>query len=186
MKNVEKLTLYHGSYIIVQNPDVSLCRQGKDFGRGFYLTTSRMQAISFAKTSVRKAIGNRIIPKDTKYGYVSQFTIDSFDGLEVFGFENADTEWLHCVVAHRKSMGMEAEIAKWLQYDVMYGKIANDNTNLVITAYIDGIYGTIGSEKADNIAISFLEPENLKDQFCFRTTRALEMLKYVGNESILL
>ena len=49
------MTLYHGSYCEVREPDLSKCSKMKDFGRGFYLTTSRAQAESFVKTSIAKA-----------------------------------------------------------------------------------------------------------------------------------
>ena len=35
------LLLYHGSYCIVENPDLQKCAFYKDFGQGFYLTTGR-------------------------------------------------------------------------------------------------------------------------------------------------
>ena len=48
------LILYHGSYCEVKKPDLSMCAKRKDFGQGFYLTTSREQAESFVKTSIVK------------------------------------------------------------------------------------------------------------------------------------
>ena len=45
MKNLEDgMILYHGSYCVVKNPDLEKCAMYKDFGRGFYLTTSKEQA----------------------------------------------------------------------------------------------------------------------------------------------
>ena len=42
MKNLEnRMVLYHGSYCVVENPDLEKCAAFKDFGRGFYLTTSK-------------------------------------------------------------------------------------------------------------------------------------------------
>ena len=42
MKNLENgMVLYHGSYCVVENPDLEKCAAFKDFGRGFYLTTSK-------------------------------------------------------------------------------------------------------------------------------------------------
>ena len=73
---------------------------------------------------------------------------------------------------------------KWDKYDIIAGKIANDNTNLVITVYMDGLYGEIGSERADTIAIQFLEPDNLKDQLCFRTEKAVRTLNFIKSERI--
>ena len=36
--------LYHGSYCEVKEPDLAKCAKKKDFGQGFYLTTSKEQA----------------------------------------------------------------------------------------------------------------------------------------------
>ena len=36
--------LYHGSYCEVKEPDLDKCAKRKDFGQGFYLTTSKEQA----------------------------------------------------------------------------------------------------------------------------------------------
>ena len=41
--------LYHGSYTAVERPSLEKCARFKDFGRGFYLTTSVEQARSFAR-----------------------------------------------------------------------------------------------------------------------------------------
>ncbi len=38
------IILYHGSYCVVEKPDLEKCALYKDFGRGFYLTTSKEQA----------------------------------------------------------------------------------------------------------------------------------------------
>ena len=37
------LILYHGSYCEVKEPDLKKCAKKKDFGQGFYLTTSKEQ-----------------------------------------------------------------------------------------------------------------------------------------------
>lgn len=43
------LLLYHGSYCEVKKPDIERCAKNKDFGQGFYLTSSKEQAVSFLK-----------------------------------------------------------------------------------------------------------------------------------------
>ena len=48
--------LYHGSYCEVKEPELAKCAKRKDFGQGFYLTTSKEQAESFLRTSIAKAI----------------------------------------------------------------------------------------------------------------------------------
>ena len=37
------VVLYHGSYCEVRSPDLGMCAKYKDFGRGFYLTSSLEQ-----------------------------------------------------------------------------------------------------------------------------------------------
>lgn len=179
------ITVYHGSYIEVVAPDNNKCRYGKDFGRGFYVTTDREQAIRFTRTAVKKAISDRLIDPQATEGVLNEYTLaDDLSDLNAYEFTDADAQWLHCVVAHRKKNSFEDEVAKWKNYDVISGKIANENTNLVITAYMDGAYGDPGSDRADRIAIDFLEPDNLKDQICFRTPQSIKALSFVGSEKI--
>lgn len=179
-----KTILYHGSYCIVQTPDLSLCNMDKDFGQGFYLTTSRGQAAKFVSTSIKKAIARKIVPPSYHRGFISQFEFDGIDNLSCHVFQNADASWLHCVAAHRKKGCIEGELEKWANYDLICGKIANDQTNTVIAAYIDEVYGPIASERATELAIEFLEPEKLKDQWSFKTQKSIESLTFISSEEV--
>jgi hypothetical protein len=174
--------IYHGSYIVVDKPDLAKCQKGKDFGQGFYLTTDINQARRFVKSSIGKAIKNSTEVPDTSKGYLSVYRIDQYDDLLIYEFETANSEWLHCVAAHRMRGILPGELEKWVKYDIIAGKIANDTTNQVITAYINGVYGEVGSEIADETAIRLLKPEKLTDQICIRTKKAIEKLKYIGFE----
>ncbi len=180
------LKVYHGSYIVVDRPDLRKCRSGKDFGVGFYVTTDPEQARRFVKLSVGKARKNGILLERNDSGYVSEYEITDLRGISCFEFSGADREWLHCVAAHRKEPLLIGELEKWKSYEMIAGKIANDNTNRVLTGYINGLYGEVGSEAADSIAISLLIPEKLTDQICFRTVSAIKTLKYVGFEEVAL
>lgn len=177
-------TLFHGSYVPVRTPDLSKCEEGKDFGKGFYVTTDKAQACRFVKSAVGKAIKNGIADVNPKQGFVSEYSYHELDGLRIHIFEDADREWLHCVAGHRKKGLLTSAVDKWKDYDIIAGKIANDNTNQVITAYINGLYGEIGSETADKMAISLLMPERLTNQICFRTKKSLKTIKYINNELV--
>ena len=96
--------LYHGSYCEVKEPDLAKCAKRKDFGQGFYLTTSKEQAESFLRTSIAKAIATGTIEEGQKFGYISTFEFKLSGNLETHIFENADVDWLHCIAAHRKKM----------------------------------------------------------------------------------
>lgn len=180
------VVLYHGSYTIVRHPDLSKCRGEKDFGRGFYLTTSHEQAQRFVKSSVGKAIPRGLVPKGAREGYVSKFVFHDLPekDLRIYEFPAADPEWLSCIVAHRQPDFHPAEQNQWKQYDVLAGKIANDNTNPVILAYMSGLYGQVGSEGAMAQAIQLLLPFRLKNQVCFRTEKSLGTLTFIGSEAV--
>ena len=102
--------LYHGSYCEVRNPDISKCRKGKDFGRGFYLTSSKEQAVSFVKSSIVKASSAGIIDSNQNYGFVTEFMPQNIKELHVHIYQNADSEWLHCIAAHRKKDAFQAKL----------------------------------------------------------------------------
>jgi hypothetical protein len=65
------MLLYHGSYTAVNRPDLSKCAAKKDFGKGFYLTTSKKQAEDFVRASIKKAIAQGLIIPKQNYGFVS-------------------------------------------------------------------------------------------------------------------
>ncbi len=183
----DNIILYHGSYCEVTTPDLSKCSKFKDFGQGFYLTSSFKQAENFSKISLTKAISNNIVPNSQTYGVVSSFMLKDIHSLKIMSFPTANTEWLHCIVSHRSRNTLLKAIAKPIEnYDIIGGKIANDSTNSTITAYMSGLFGETGSLSADNICISLLLPERLQDQFCFRTDKALKCLTFIESKKIYL
>lgn len=103
--------------------------------------------------------------------------------IKIKVYPDADVEWLHCIVAHRRKSAFRNILEENLKYDIIGGKIANDATNLTLVAYMSGAYGVMGSSGADEFCISLLLPERLKDQFCFRTDLALQRLTFVGSEN---
>lgn len=177
------ITLYHGSYVVVREPDLMRCKPRKDFGRGFYLTSSRAQAESFARTVAQRS--NRRHPESSQaYGMLSLFTFKPSENLHVKVFSAADAEWLHCVAAHRGARSMATVVDELATYDVIAGKVANDQTNATLLAYIGGLYGKPGDSFADETCIRLLIPNRLQDQACFRTNRALRCLSFAGSERV--
>lgn len=176
--------LYHGSYCEVQTPDLKKCAKYKDFGQGFYLTTSKEQAQNFAKISSRKATANGIAEEPLEYGFVSSFQFQFAEKLSIKSFPTSNTDWLHCVVSHRRREMFSRLVQDSQNYDIVAGKVANDNTNATITAYMAGVFGEVGTESADDICISLLLPERLQNQYCFRTEKALCCLTFVESEQL--
>ena len=90
LKLKDGLILYHGSYCEVKEPDLAKCAKRKDFGQGFYLTTSKEQAASFLKTSIAKAIAAGKIEENQNFGYISTYEIKLLKELQIHVFEEAD------------------------------------------------------------------------------------------------
>lgn len=178
------MLLYHGSYCEVKVPELEKCADFKDFGKGFYLTSSRKQAENFINTSLKKAKARGIIAEDQSYGLISTFCYRRRECVTEFIFRDADADWLHCVVGHRKANTFPDIVKEMKKYDIIAGKIADDATNVTILTYLIGAYGTVGSREADDFCIGRLLPERLKNQFCFRTDEGLKCLSFVGSERI--
>lgn len=177
------MLLFHGSYTPIEEISLDQCTYGKDFGRGFYLTSDVNQAKRFIKTSVNKAIAFGLIDPGRNYGYVSSFRYHKPEqDISSYTFEKADKEWLWFVSMNRRRQLAEVLAGKTnpqiAKSDIIIGKIANDTTNPVITTYLNGLYGDILSEKAIKIAIDQLMPEHLIDQYCFLTQRAIDCVEF--------
>lgn len=175
------MLLYHGSYTKILQIDLEQCADGKDFGKGFYLSDDLAQARSFIPRAIQKAVRNNIIPKNTHRGYVSVFRyIGNDSSFPVYEFDTANREWLWFVSLNRREK--MASILKdkvnpaALTAEIIIGKIANDTTNPTITAWLSGLYGPVEQEQSANIAVELLLPNRLKDQYCFRTQQAVNCL----------
>ncbi len=153
-----KMYLYHGSNVGVKNPRIIVSDRRLDFGTGFYLTSSYEQAERWAKlTTARRKSGRETI---------TVFEIDKtiLKQLNVLFFDKPDVDWLRYAANNRNNENASDE------YDIVIGPVANDRTAPVIAAYFAGIY----DEKE---TLKRLLPQKLKDQYAFKTARALKNLK---------
>lgn len=178
------MILYHGSYCAVPEPDLNQCSPYKDFGLGFYVTTSKEQAVRFIPSAIRKAVRFGTIPAETSCGVVTTYRFTLSDRLKRKEYRTADKEWLHCIAAHRKPGAFEEVRNELKALDIIAGKIANDQTNAALTTYLAGLFGELGSDEADNTCIRRLLPDRLENQICLRTPAALALLHYEGEETI--
>ena len=178
----ECMHLYHSSYIEVKNIDLSLCLPGKDFGKGFYLTSSLNQAKNFIKITVNRAISRNLISSNIDFGYISTFRTKATNNLKIKKFDSATKEWLHFIAGNRDSNLFPELFDEYKKYDIIIGKIANDRTAATLQLYIAGAFGEPGTETADRIAIETLLPNRLENQFCFKTEKAISILEYIKSE----
>lgn len=130
-----------------------------DFGPGFYLTSDFDQAKKWAM----RTASNR----GEESPMVSVFDIDedTLQGLDVLTFDSPDKEWLRYISANRTGQTAVS------YYDVIIGPVANDQSIRTINNYLRGYF-------SEEIAIQLLLPQKLKDQYAFKTERALKQLKF--------
>lgn len=161
-----KMIFYHGSNTCVTEPKLLFSKRFLDFGHGFYLTTDLEQATKWAfRTATNRGEGTPT---------VSVFQMDDCDffKLEVLSFEAANLEWLRFISANRSGDSRCCE-----PYDIIYGPVADDQAARTINNYLKGYFN-------ENIAIQLLLPQKLKDQYLFRTERALSMLHFVEEKRL--
>lgn len=184
MKLKNGMYLYHGSYAPIETIDLSLCLEGKDFGKGFYLTSDFEQARSFVKNSIKKAKNMNMISDEVNHGYVTTFQyVEQKESCTTFTFDDTNKEWLWYVAMNRRNQLSEIlkdDISsRLLNAEIVIGKIANDRTNPTITAYLNGLYGDIKSDESIQFTIKQLMPNKLKDQYCFKSEKAISCLDFV-------
>jgi len=82
------MKVYHGSYMPIQEIDLSKCEIGKDFGQGFYVTKIKEQAQFWAE---RKGLDNGT------QGYVTAFEFNEnafqYFKLKTLRFTGYDDNW---------------------------------------------------------------------------------------------
>ena len=159
-----KMTLYHGSDCLFEEIDLTKSLGKRDFGTGFYTTTISSQAESWAKS--------RKLRNQSEHAYVYVYEIDVPENtLLIKTFDGLSVEWLNTVRDNRKLGGVQHN------YDIMIGPVANDNTMLTVTRYIQGTY------TADE-ALRRLAYANVNDQVSFHTEKALQYVRFIRRYTV--
>lgn len=121
------MIVYHGSNVIVRDPDIEHSFRPLDFGKGFYVTAVKEQAERWARRKADIC--------DTDKAIVTVYNMaEDFDGLIWKCFEEDLTEWIDFVCQCRD------EEKGYLQYDLIKGKVANDRVFRVVDMYRSGIW----------------------------------------------
>ena len=159
------MLLYHGSNLTVSKPILISSKRLLDFGAGFYTTSSFEQAKKWAlRTAYNRGTGDAV---------VSIYRIDQkqLNDLEKLIFPTANREWLRFIAANRK----DEYISK--KYDLIIGPVANDQVIRTVNDYLSGYF-------SEDIAIQLLLPQKLKDQYAFKTEKALELLEFTESKTV--
>ncbi len=147
------MTVYHGGYQPIDQPEIRTGRNTKDFGTGFYCTIIKEQAQRWAR----------------RYdsGIVSIYDVVMNMNLKIKEFKEMSEEWLDFII--------ECRSGKSHDYDIVIGAMADDQIYNYISDYMDG---TITREQFWVLA-KFKYPTH---QIVFCSNEALNCLRYRGYE----
>ena len=161
------MIVYHGSTMIVERPDVKHSYRPLDFGKGFYVTAVKEQAVRWAR---RKAD----IEKCDR-AFISMYHMSSkTEGLKIKTFAEDLVEWIDFVCDCRD--GNEG----YLAYDLITGKVANDKVFRVVDMYHSQIWDRDRALKEIRFYPNY-------DQTAFVTQTAIDkLLSYDSYEEVIL
>ena len=156
------MILYHGSFVVVDKPDLLHSRPNVDFGKGFYVTPIYEQAEKWSKR-FKKLGKDGII---TSY----KFDVSAYKTLKVLSFETYSEDWLNFILNCRK--GQDST-----DYDLVIGGVANDKVFNTVELFFDGLI-----DKTE--AIKRLQYEKPNLQIAFRSNEALSYLGFEGSNKL--
>lgn len=150
-----KIIIYHGSYEIVQYPNIIVGKNTKDFSYGFYCTRIKEEAekwVSKYKTPV-----------------INSYELADISDLKVKVFEEYNEEWLDFIV-HCRNGGEH-------DYDVVEGFMCDDTILDNLEEYINGYIDK--SRFLDMMKFNWSD-----NQISFHTVKALKRIKFISSEKI--
>jgi hypothetical protein len=159
------MIVYHGSYCIVDKPNIKFSRDALDFGKGFYVTNIKEQAINWT---------NRFKLKGQKaYLNIYELPIEKIKiEYKVKEFEYYDNEWLDFILECRNGSSI------FTNYDVLIGGIADDRVYNTMELYEDRL---ISKEEALK-RLKFYKPNN---QICIVNQNVIDTyLRYIESKEV--
>ena len=157
--------IYHGSFEVVESPEIRQPNRSLDYGSGFYTTTSYEQA--------KKLVERRMKDKGMAVGYVNVYELNdiALENMKVLSFEKPTVEWVNFVMKNRTERGFSHD------YDIVYGPVADDSVYTQFTLYEGGIISM-------TTLIQELKTYKLVDQFLFHTEKSLTAIKFIESIEI--
>ena len=150
------MTLYHGSNVKVEKPEILVMGFYKDFGYGFYCTSFEKQAQKWALTKR----GNSV---------VSTYSFQKDESLKTLSFPEMSEDWLDFVINCRQGIKHD--------YDIVEGPMADDQ----IWDYIEDLMDGTITKEAFWVLVKFKFPTH---QIVFCTPESLSTLKFERSYSL--
>jgi hypothetical protein len=161
------MLLYHGSNCLIDTICLDKCKPFKDFGKGFYITEIKGQALKMAQRTARM-FGGIPVMND----FVLDETVFSDTAIQIKQFTEPTVEWATFVINNRNRNFSDINGTNSNhnnQYDVVIGPVANDDILLTMELYIDG-------RLSPNGLLEALRYKELSQQISFHTEKSLSFL----------
>lgn len=165
------MNLYHGGLQTVESPRIIRSEVGRDFGFAFYTTNIREQAERWALRRMQTARRNGDLLAEA---VISVFRFDEENArrhLLFRDFSEVTMEWLDLVVACRSEPNFTHG------FDIVTGKIANDNVGETIAYVLAGVM-----RKED--ALERLRFQKINNQLAFCTEKSLSFLEFESSYTV--
>lgn len=145
----EKITLYHGSEYIIDNPQYNIGKKENDYGQGFYCTNDEEKAKEWAC-------------KENKNGYLNEYSLDisNLRVLNLFEEKYSILNWIALLIQNRKFItdnpvslkAKEYILNKFFidtsEYDIIIGYRADDSYFSFANGYISNALSLNGLNEA--------------------------------------
>lgn len=155
------MILYHGTNESFETIDLSRSKPNKDFGRGFYLSADKDQALEMAKAKVDQ------LESGTPTVMAYEVDVPKMDELKVLRFDAYSEEWAKFILLNRNNAsGKPAH-----DYDIVIGPIANDRVGVQLWRY--------ETQAIDLLTLvrNLQYMKGVTIQYYFGTERAIKLLK---------
>jgi len=153
------MILYHGSNQDFNNVDLSKSKDRRDFGKGFYTTTIKEQALQWGYNMFNRFDGEGI--------FLYEFDFSPSENLKSKIFKEISDEWFDFILSNRLSNVLQHD------FDFIQGPVADDKTVLTITGFIDGLF-------TREEAMQRLRYSRSNDQVSLHTEKAISLLKLLN------
>ena len=157
-------TVYHGGTTIVAQPLCSVGRDNLDFGRGFYVTDMRRQAVEWATR-----IANMGRPQWLNIYELDESLLDKY---KLKRFTAYDAQWLAFIAQSRRGL------QPWQGYDFIEGGVADDRVVDTIEFYLNG-------DITEDMALRRLAMHQPNNQICILNQALIDTcLHYIKSEPL--
>ena len=155
------MILYHGSNIAIENIDLEKCKPYKDFGRGFYLTEIKTQAIQMANRSAAIYGGEAVVTKfefDKDAAYADE-------QIKIKNFDTPDKDWALFIMNNRNRESSHPTH----DFDIVIGAVADDAIATLFRNFSDGVIDI-------NMLVAGLKFKDVSSQYFFHSHKSLKYL----------